>query len=132
MRQKLGFAVIAVVVALSALGCASADRYMLDVGSLAGVWNGWIVGPNGKPEPAELTINPDGTYVSRMQGFSTSGVVRIEEQRMFAGTRTGTMGVAPTRRRTTMTLIERADAFVLSGYGLAVAGPFSFEVAKPK
>jgi hypothetical protein len=136
MRQKLGFAVVAVVVAVSLLSCVSTDRSHAvpdDVRSLAGVWTGWILGPSGTPEQAELTINPDGTYVSRMQGFSTTGVVRVTEQKMIAGSLTAAGGAAAVRRGARMTLGERAGTLVLSGYGgQSAGGPFWFEVTKQK
>jgi hypothetical protein len=136
MRRRLGVAVVAVVVAVSLLGCVTTGRPHAvpeDIESLAGVWNGWILGPSGKPEQAELTINPDGTYVSRMQGFSTTGVVRVVEQKMIAGSVMPAGGAAATRRGARMTLGERAGTLVLSGYGgQSAGGPFWFEVTKQK
>ena len=97
------------------------------------MWNGWIVGPSGKPEQAELTINPDGTYVSRMQGFSTTGVVRVAEQKMIAGSLQAAGGAAAARRGARMTLDERAGTLVLSGYGgQSAGGPFWFELTKQR
>lgn len=138
MREKLIFSVVAAVVACSVLSCARAEKPPLkavppgDVKNLAGVWNGWIVGPSGKSEQAELTINPDGTYVSRMQGFTTTGVLQVTGSTILADSQTATGGVAVGQRHATMMLGERAGALVLSGQGQSAAGPFSFEVTKRK
>lgn len=103
-----------------------------DLKSLAGVWDGSAAGPSGKGEQAELTINPDGTYVSRMGAFSGTGVLRVVDGKIVADSKTASGGVAVAQRHATMMLGDRAGTLVLSGQGASAAGPFSFEVTKRK
>jgi hypothetical protein len=138
MRRNLLLTVVAAVAAVSMLSCATMEKPKPravqpgDLKGLAGVWDGSAAGPSGKSEPAEVTINPDGTYVSRMGAFSGTGVLRVVDGKIVADSKTASGGVAVGQRHSTMTLGDRAGALVLTGRGQAAAGPFSFEVTKRK
>ncbi|HEY7364998.1 MAG TPA: hypothetical protein VIE37_12905 [Methylomirabilota bacterium] len=138
MRRHLFLTMITTVVAVSLLGCAAMEKPKPrtiqpgDLKTLAGVWDGYVIGPGGSSERGELTINPDGTYMSRMGAFSATGVVRVVDGTLVAESKTTTGGVSIGPRQSTMMLGEQGGTLVLTGRGQSQAGPFSFEVKKRK
>ena len=100
----------------------------LNITVLAGKWDGWWIG--GNSFPLEVTINADGTYVSRVGADSGWGTVRVENGVIVAeGHLSG--GDAPRADRTaTVTLLQKNGAAMLTGDGRTSAGPYSFTLVK--
>jgi hypothetical protein len=138
MRKHLLLSVITTVAAISMLGCAALEKPKPrtiqpgDLKSLAGAWDGYVIGPGGSSERGELTINPDGTYGARMGAFSSTGVLRVVDGMLVAESKTTTGGASIGPRQSTMMLGEQGGTLVLTGRGQSQAGPFSFEVKKRK
>ncbi|HSF07707.1 MAG TPA: hypothetical protein VLG10_18150 [Methylomirabilota bacterium] len=138
MRKHPFVTMITTAVAVSLLGCAAMEQPKPraiqpgDLKTLAGVWDGYVIGPGGSSERGELTINPDGTYGARMGAFSSTGVLRVVDGMLVAESKTTTGGAATGPRQSTMMLGEQGGTLVLSGRGRGDAGPFSFELKKRK
>jgi hypothetical protein len=120
-------------VAGCATGGASTPRLVAaqDLPKLAGGWQGNASGPTGGGMPATLTIKPDGTYEMRVGAFSSTGVLEARDGRLTTRS-TSTTGVPQSTRVSEAVLVERADRWVLTGYGQSDRGPFSYEMSRPK
>ena len=125
-----------VLVALSAIAWmagpakpqTTASSTTVEVSALVGTWDGWWIG--GQSYPVEVTVNADGTYVSRVGTDSGSGTFRVVNDVIHTeGHLTG--GNAPLSDRTaTATLVQKNGAMVLTGNGRTSAGPYSFTLTK--
>jgi hypothetical protein len=104
-----------------------------DVASLAGKWAGSVTTPGGKPIAGTLDIAPSGDYVARAGTFSAQGKAAVKDGKVVLTSTSTAGGVATSQRTSTADLSQRPDgALVLTGFGYADAGPFNFEVARPK
>jgi hypothetical protein len=128
-----------IFILLSAIvvGCASAAPEgairVSDVRSLSGKWLGYATGTAaGAPQPIELIINPDGTYVSRIGGQVQSGRISVSSGKVSfvrdAASATSTTVIAAS----TAILQERGGRRVLVGQGRSDYGPYSYEFAEQK
>jgi hypothetical protein len=100
-----------------------------DLASLAGEWEGTLRGKAGtgplagQSTPVKVTVAPDGSYTTSIQGRPGAGMARIADGKVnFAGSTT----------RGTATLHEGGGRRVLRGEGTWVGfdGESSFELTK--
>jgi hypothetical protein len=112
--KRTRFVAVATVAISAVAGTAAVRAQMaaptaaqLDITVLAGKWDGWWIG--GDSFPLEVTINADGTYVSRVGADSGWGTFRVENGVIVAeGHLSG--GDAPRADRTaTATLVQRTE-----------------------
>jgi hypothetical protein len=121
----------------AAIGCASApsERTLTvhDATSLSGKWLGYAIGlAAGAPQAIELTINPDGTWVSRIGANVQDGTLTVSDGKV-SFTRTGASGPSTTvLLASTAVLRERAGKRVLVGQGRSDYGPYSYEFTEQK
>lgn len=132
------FAPLALLAWLSAMaGCAPATSErtlrVSDVKALSGTWLGYATGTGaGAPNPIELTIQPDGTWTSRIGAQAQGGVLSLRDGRIVF-TRTGaSAGSSTVLQASTAVLQERGGKRVLVGQGRNDYGPYSFEFAEQK
>src|SRR5262245_14472174 len=132
------FAPLALVVLLlgTMVGCASTSGSAVpvsDVKSLAGKWLGYATGTSsGASNPIELTINPDGTWTSRIGAQVQSGVVSISDGRINF-VRQSASGTATTvLQSSTADLTERDGKRVLVGQGRSDYGPYTYEFTQQR
>lgn len=116
-----------------ATGGASTPRAVdaADVPRLAGGWQGYAASASGQQHTALITINRDGTYYGQFGAFTTSGTVQARDGRLVI-TATATSGIPADKRVSEAVLTERADRWVITGYGHTDGGPFSYEVSRQK
>jgi len=115
----IGVAMLVVAVAWASI---PVPAEMTEVSALAGAWDGWWIG--GTSSPLEVTIHPDGRYVSRLGAESGTGTFRMVNGAILAeGHLSG--ADAPT-----VTLIEKNGAAMLTGDGRTSAGPYAFTLAR--
>jgi len=100
----------------------------LDIKTLVGKWDGWWIG--GNSSPAEVTINPDGTYVSRLGAVSGTGTFRIVNGVILTEGHLSGARAPLSDRTATVTLVQKDGAAVLTGYGRTSDGPYSFTLTK--
>ena len=131
--RLVAVAIMAISAAAGTAACvrtqmAAPAAAALDVAVLAGQWDGWWIG--GDSFPLEVTINADGTYVSRVGAESGWGSFRVENGVIVAqGHLSG--GDAPRADRTaTVTLVQKNGAAMLTGDGRTSEGPYSFTLVK--
>jgi hypothetical protein len=119
------------------LGCATVDTestiQVREAKSLSGKWLGYAIGTGaGAPQVIELTINPDGTYVSRIGAQVQSGTVRVSNGKVSftrdAASATSTTVMAAS----TAVLQEREGRRVLVGQGRSDYGPYSYEFTEQR
>jgi hypothetical protein len=100
-----------------------------DLASLAGVWEGALEGTpgtgtlGGRSASATVTVAPDGSYTSNINGLPGSGKAGIQGGRVvFEGSST----------RGTATLHEGGGRRVLKGQGtwVGISGDTAFELTK--
>jgi hypothetical protein len=109
----------------------------LSLASLAGTWQGTASGAQGLSQPVTMMIRADGTYTVTAGVLSSQGTAQIVDGKL-ALSATGASGVAPSaaNRAATAVLSERAmpsqTIQVLTGQGASSAGPYTFEVSRPK
>lgn len=134
-----GAVLLAVVIAISAVGCASTGTAKKiapgDLPSLAGTWAGTITLPSGRTEQGVVTLAPSGDYTVRAGAFSAQGKAEVKDGglALMATSTTGGGGAVTGPRSSVASLIERPDGtLVLSGSGDSSAGPFDYEVARRK
>ena len=132
------FAPFALLVLLSTMaGCAPATSgsavQVTDVKSLSGKWLGYATGTaSGAPNPIELTINPDGTWNSRIGAQVQNGIVSLNDGKITF-TRQGASGPSTTvLQGSTAVLQERSGKRVLVGQGRSDYGPYSYEFTEQK
>ena len=136
-RRSTRTSCLIAVVALLALGCASAGTSKAlgpnDLPTLAGRWVGTITPPSGKPVPGTLDVSPNGDYVTRAGAFSAQGKAQIRDGALQMVSTSTTGGLSTSPRTSAATLSERPDGtLVLRGSGHSDAGPFDFEVVRQK
>jgi hypothetical protein len=107
----------------------------MDVPSLAGTWQGTASGSQGLPQPITMRISPDGTYSTTGGVYTAQGQAEVKDGKLIL-TSAGTTGGQAARGVATAVLTERREPSqviqVLSGSGASGAGPYSFEVSRPK
>src|SRR5205814_144162 len=101
-----------------------------DIVRLSGQWHGTFTAPSGRRFPADLQIYSNGTYVSSAEAYSSRGVVRVKDDKLMLIPEASTGPSVPIREATA-TLTMRADGLaVLSGFGGAPTGVYSFELQR--
>jgi len=121
------------VFSLAASGCASSGWPKFigqdDLKSVAGTWQGGLVGQKGGLLPMGVTVNADGTYVTTAEGYSSRGTASVRDGTLILQS----ASTVPPERTAMATLSQRDDGvLVLTGSGGSEAGPFSFVVTKLK
>ena len=142
MRAIQVTAALLLTTALIVAGCASGKSKSasatdpavgsaspMTLGSLAGKWDGWAKTPSGNTQPIEVTVNPDGTYTSRVGATSGSGTFQVMGNKILSqghltGSAFGSTGASEIAHTT------KDGRQKLSGDGRSDAGPYSFEVMK--
>ncbi len=124
------------IVGMVAMGCASSGwpKFIGQDGltSLTGTWQGGLIGQAGGLVPMGVTVNPDGTYVTAAENYSSRGTASVRDG-SFVLQPTGTPAGQAPEQNAVATLSQRDDgALVLTGAGRSDAGPFSFVVTKMK
>ena len=122
---------------LSGIGCAPATSggsiAVSDVKSLSGNWLGFATGTAaGAPNPIELTINPDGTWTSRMGAQVQNGVVRLKDGKVSFERGTASGPSTTVLQASTAVLQNRGGKRVLVGQGRSDYGPYSYEFTEQK
>jgi hypothetical protein len=121
----------------SVVGCATAPPentiQVSDVKSLSGKWLGYATGTAaGAPQAIELTINPDGTYISRIGAQVQSGTVRVNKGKVSFARDAASATSATVMTGSTAVLQERGGRRVLVGQGRSDYGPYSYEFTEQK
>lgn len=134
--RSAGLSMLVGAVALAAMGCASSGWPKFigpdDPKSLAGAWQGALIGPTGGLLPMLVTVNADGTYVTTAEAYSSRGSASARDGTLVLQPAGLAAGQAP-ERTSVATLSQRDDGtLVLTGSGRSEAGPFSFVVTKTK
>ncbi|MGH7331398.1 MAG: hypothetical protein ACREKS_01365 [Candidatus Rokuibacteriota bacterium] len=129
-----GRSILVGVVALAMLGCASSGWPKFighdDVKSVAGAWQGGLIGQTGGLLAMGLTVNTDGSYVTTAEAYSSQGTASVRDGTLVFQP-AGTAGGSAPERTAVATLSQRDDGrLVLTGSGRSEAGPFSFVVTK--
>jgi hypothetical protein len=128
------------VFAVFALGCVSTSESMKSVGpadlaSLAGTWQGTATGAQGLSQPVTMMLGADGAYTMTAGVYTSQGTAQVKDSKLMLTSRSTTGGQTPDRV-TTAALFERTEPSqvvqVLKGSGASTAGPYSFEVSRPK
>lgn len=124
------------VLSLAAAGCASSGWPKFighdELKSVAGTWQGGLIGQTGGLLPMGVTVNADGTYVTKAEAYSSQGTASVRDGTLLLQP-AGTSGSQAPERTATATLSQRDDGvLVLTGSGRSEAGPFSFVVTKMK
>ena len=123
-----------------ALGCVSTSESMKSVGpadltSLAGTWQGTASSAQGLSQPVTIMLGVDGAYTMTAGVYTSQGTAQVTDSKLTLTSRSTTGGQAPDRV-TTAVLSERTEPSqvvqVLKGSGASAAGPYSFEVSRPK
>jgi len=135
-RRSVGLSLLAGMVVLAVVGCATSGWPKFighdDLKSLAGAWQGALVGRTGGLLPMMVVVNADGTYVTTAEAYSSRGTARVADGNLLLRSGETTAGQTP-ERTSAATLSQRDDGtFVLTGSGRSDAGPFSFVVTKTK
>ena len=99
-----------------------------DIRALVGTWDGWWIG--GGSSPLEVTIHPDGTYLSRLGSVSGTGTFRIVDSVIVTEGHLNGAGAALSDRTASVTLVQKNGAAMLTGDGRTSAGPYSFTLTK--
>jgi hypothetical protein len=140
---------IRVLVVLGALtvavgGCASsqtvapqstASTVPMDVANLAGTWQGTASGPQGLPQPITVRIARDGTYAADAGVYTSQGTAQIRDGKLVLASTSTTGGQTAQRVWTAVLSEQQLQTQViqwLKGQGSSSAGPFTFEVSRPK
>jgi hypothetical protein len=128
------------VFAVFALGCVSTSESMKSVGpadlaSLAGTWQGTATGAQGLSQPVTMMLGADGAYTMTAGVYTSQGTAQVKDSKLMLTSGSTTGGQTPDRV-TTAALFERTEPSqvvqVLKGSGASTAGPYSFEVSRPK
>ena len=101
---------LALLVGVVSGGCATGGARVTDVRQLAGVWQGWLVGPNDA-RPAILAILGNGTFALESRLIQASGEITLaggELRFEGGGAWHGTLVLKDASGRRTLNL-ERAD-----------------------
>jgi len=129
--------------AATVLGCASLQPppppgivvAVTDVKSLSGKWVGTLIDRRNMGTPAQIIIDPDGTYAANFGITSARGTVAVQPDGQLAFTMTSGSGVlGVTDSASTATLYDRDGKRVLVGNGRVgfYQTPFSWEVMQQK
>jgi hypothetical protein len=132
-------AALALLISVPMAGCASKSASTgspsamamttSDVKSLAGNWDGWMKGATGGSAPVQVTVNPDGTYTSKMGASSGSGTFQVVDGKVL--TKGHLSGSAfGSDRQSVVTVVDRGGRPVITGEGRNDAGPYSFELTR--
>ncbi len=123
-----------------ALGCASTRESMKPVGpadltSLAGTWQGTASSAQALSQPVTIMLGTDGAYTMTAGVYTSQGAAQVTDSKLMLTSRSTTGGQTPDRI-TTAVLFERTEPSqvvqVLKGSGTSAAGPYAFEVSRPK
>ena len=128
------------VLVVAAAGCASGSESMtsaapIDLPSLAGTWQGTARGPQGLSQPMTMKIGADGTYSMDGDVYTARGTAQVTDGKLVLTPTTTTGGQAAGRVATAVFSEKRQPSQViqtLTGSGASSAGPYSFEVSRPK
>jgi hypothetical protein len=128
------------VLVVAAAGCASGTESMtsatpIDLPSLAGTWQGTARGPQGLSQPMTMKIGADGTYSMDGDVYTARGTAQVTGGKLVLTPTTTTGGQAAGRVATAVFSEKRQPSQViqtLTGSGASSAGPYSFEVSRPK
>ncbi len=107
---------------------AVASSTEIDVSALVGKWDGWWIG--GESFPLEVTINADGTYVSRLGADSGWGTFRVANGVIFTEGHLSGAEAPLSDRMATVTLVQKNGVAMLMGDGRTSQGPYSFTLTK--
>ena len=139
MTGRRAWTVLCGAMALFVVGCASSGVSRTvgpnDLPSLAGKWSGNISLPGGQTSYGTMDMSPNGDYVVQASGFSAQGKAQVKDGGLVLtpSASSGSIAARAGDRTSTAALSERSDgALVLKGFGQSSAGPFNFEVSKPK
>ena len=131
--------VLLLVATLSVLGCASTGTTKAigpnDLPSLAGKWSGSMKSPSGQVAQGWMQLSPNGDYSVQASGFSAEGKASVKDGNLVLVPTQSSGGIDARggARSSTASLTERPDGtLMLRGFGHSSAGPFDFEVTKPK
>jgi hypothetical protein len=119
------------------VGCATGQPekaiQVNEVKSLSGKWLGYAIGTAaGAAQAIELTINPDGTYISRIGSQLQNGTVSVSNGKV-SFVRDAASGTSTTvMTASTAVLQERGGRRVLVGQGRSDYGPYSYEFTEQK
>ncbi len=125
------------------LGCASMQPPpppgtvipVTDVKSLSGKWVGTLIDGANMGAPAQVVINPDGTYNSRFGITTATGTVVLQPNGRLAFMMTSATGMlGTTSASSTAVLYDRGGKRVLVGNGRMgfYQDPFSWEATEQK
>jgi hypothetical protein len=123
-----------------ALGCAATSESVRSVGSgdlasLAGTWQGTASGAQGLAQPVTMMLAADGAYTMTAGVYTSQGTAQVKDSKLLMSSKSTSGGQTPDRV-TTAILSERTEPSqvveVLKGSGASTAGPYSFEVSRPK
>ena len=125
-------------IAALVLGCAPAPPpgtmvRVTDVKSLAGIWQGTLIGADNFGTPLRIVINRDATYSARFGDTSSSGTVVLQPDGQLAFTMASAAGLLGLAESSSMaTLYTRGGRRVLVGNGRVGwrEQPFSWDVTE--
>jgi len=131
------FSTLILLTLVSVVGCATASSdgtiQISDVTSLSGKWLGYAVGTAaGGRQAIELTISPDGTYVSRIEAQVQSGTVRVSDGKVSFARAAASGSSTSVMTASTAVLQQRGGKRVLVGQGRSDYGPYSYEFTEQK
>ena len=121
----IGVAMLVVAVAWASI---PVPAEMTKVSALAGAWDGWWI--EATSFPLEVTINPDGSYISRLGAESGTGTFRMVNGAIITEGHLSGADTPISDRAATVTLIEKNGAAMLAGDGRTSAGPYAFTLAR--
>jgi hypothetical protein len=139
MRRRVGGLGVLVVAAMVVAGCAGGGvggRIVPvepgDLPKLAGTWQGTMIFPSGVGYPATLIVRPNGTYTTEAGAFTSQGKAQLKNGRLDFVTSYTSGGLAVDNRTGSASLVDKGDAWGLTGSGWADAGLYNFDFSKPK
>jgi hypothetical protein len=141
MRNRKAFQLWIALTMVAISGCASSTQSAMsltavDLPRLAGTWQGTASGAQGLSQPITMRLAADGTYSTEGGVFTARGTAQVKDGKLVLTPATTTGGQAASGQVATASLVERREPSqviqVLAGSGANSAGPFSFEVSRPK
>ena len=103
-----------------------------DLPKLAGTWQGTMIFPSGVGYPATLIVRPNGTYTTEAGAFTSQGKAQLKNGRLDFITTYTSGGLTVDNRTGSATLVDKGDAWGLTGSGWADAGLYNFDFSRPK
>ena len=114
---------------------ASAMAVPMDLQSLAGTWQGTAAGAQGLSQPITFKLAPSGAYSVDGGVYTAQGTAEVKDGKLVLTSASTTGGQAASRVSTAVLSEKKLTTQVvqvLTGSGASTAGPFSFEVSRPK